>query len=54
MKINRYNTMEMRNREQMNVLPKIWVKTSDEQGLTFTNAKLKVYIDWFENKALKT
>ena len=54
MKTNRYHTMEMHNRNQMKALPQMWIKTSDEQELTFTNAKLKVYIDWFENKALKT
>ena len=54
MQIDRYHTREMHNRSQMTALPKIWVKTSDRRGLTFTNAKLKVYMDWFENKALKT
>ena len=53
LRMDRFHTMEMHNREQMNALPKIWLQTSDKHGLTFTNAKLKVYLDWFENKALK-
>ena len=52
-KMDRFHNMEIHNRNQMDALPKIWYPTSDRKGLTFTNAKLKVYLDWFENKARK-
>ena len=53
MGVNRFQTMEAHNRKQLTALPLIKVNSRCEKGHTFTNAKLMVYIEWFENQAHK-
>ena len=48
---NRFQRMEAHNLKQMNALPKLPVATVSGEP-AFTNAKLKVFIDWFEQQAL--
>lgn len=49
---NRFFTIERHNLKQMNALPKIEVEpiNAKDKGL-FTNAKLQVFIQWFEEQA---
>ncbi|MDH5718295.1 MAG: DUF115 domain-containing protein [Spirochaetia bacterium] len=49
-KMNKYKTIENHNLKQMKALPALKV-TSIKDNNIFTNAKLKVFIEWFENQA---
>ena len=52
-RINRLKSIEMHNRAQLTALPLIKIKSTEKKGYTFTNAKLMIYIKWFENQARK-
>ena len=52
--VNRFQTMELHNYKQLTALPPIKVySTNKKEQYTFTNAKLMVYIEWFEAQATK-
>ncbi|RME91066.1 MAG: DUF115 domain-containing protein [Candidatus Hydrogenedentota bacterium] len=48
---SRFQTEEMHNFKQLSALEKIPVRSITGENV-FTNAKMKVFIDWFENQAL--
>lgn len=51
---NRFRSFENHNYGQMSALPPVEVSAVGERKSVFTNAKLKVFLDWFASQGAKT